>query len=99
MSMTVRGRPGRARGRALAGLLMLAVVLCLVALPATPNARAAPSFVQVRAREITSGTSNALAFSRANTTMVVSVPIGGRYGWRDSNPRPSVPKFGRARFS
>ena len=67
-----RRRVARPRTRRrLALFLLFGVVVAAVAttgLGETRVAQAAPSFVQARAREITSGTTNSLAFSSANTS-------------------------------
>jgi glucose/arabinose dehydrogenase/PKD repeat protein len=49
------------------GVLILVAALVGVALPRVDALAATPTFVQVRAKEVKSGTTNSLAFSSANT--------------------------------
>jgi hypothetical protein len=94
-------RPGKL------GVLVLVVALLGIALPRVDAAAAAtPTFVQVRAKEITSGTANSLAFSSANTAgnlIVVyaiwnntgSATVSDSRGNTPTPPRPPAPP-GRA---
>jgi glucose/arabinose dehydrogenase len=80
----LRPRPPDAKRswRNIAGLMAAMLAMGMVLLPTPARAVATPTFVQVRANQVTTGTTNSIAFSNANAAgdLIVVYVVWGNLG-------------------